>query len=288
MLSKSPSNDLATPVSGTKLPQWLIDARALINQKPSPSRIDFQINDQSVGSVLPADAQWFADELPGLSFHNDVLRLNSTHQNHSSAVLNQMALLLKQANRLGQWRHEKLRVTSLDGNVLGFVERAAVRALGIKTFAVHLVLYCGDRMWVQQRALDKATDPGMWDTCVGGLVAGDESFELALEREAMEEAGVDLPTLRRAGAPLVKGQTISVNRNLATADQYEGFMREDLLLWNLNVSEQFVPTNQDGEVAQFALRSIEQLLLELATGQFTLEAVLMCAESLVLLRQLPR
>jgi 8-oxo-dGTP pyrophosphatase MutT (NUDIX family) len=259
---------------------WLTQAQAITNQTPNPKRIDFEINDQLAGSVLLEDAQWFARELPGLSFDDEVLSVNPVCGKDGPAVLEQMAVLLRDAKRLGKWRNELLRVTSPDGNILGFVERAAARALGIKTFAVHLMLYCGDKVWVQQRALDKATDPGMWDTCVGGLVAGDESFELSLEREAMEEAGVDVPAMRQKGVNLERGKTITVRRNLISGDVYEGYMREDLLIWDLNVDASFIPKNNDGEVAQFALWPIDYLIEQLAAGGLTLEAMLMCAESL--------
>jgi 8-oxo-dGTP pyrophosphatase MutT (NUDIX family) len=261
-------------------PQWLANAQRVANQVPNPSRIDFEISDQLAGSVLPEDAIWFSRELPGLSFDGDVLSVNPVCGKDAPAVLEEMALLLRDAKRLGKWRNEVLRVTSPDGTILGFVERAAARALGIKTFAVHLMLYCGDKVWVQQRALDKATDPGMWDTCVGGLVAGDESFELSLERESMEEAGVDLPMMRKLGAVLERGKTITVRRNLASNNGYEGYMHEDLLVWDLSVDNAFVPKNNDGEVAQFALWPIDKLIAELAGGSLTLEAMLMCAESL--------
>jgi 8-oxo-dGTP pyrophosphatase MutT (NUDIX family) len=261
-------------------PHWLTQAHQIASQAPDPKRIDFEINDQLAGSVLLEDATWFARELPGLSFDGEVLSVNPVCGKDAPAVLEQMAILLRETKRLGKWRNELLRVTSPDGSILGFVERAAARALGIKTFAVHLMLYCGDKVWVQQRALNKATDPGMWDTCVGGLVAGDESFELSLEREAMEEAGVDLPAIRQLGIKLDRGQTITVKRNLVSGDAYEGYMFEDLLIWDLNVDASFKPKNNDGEVAQFALWSVDELIEQLAAGCLTLEATLMCAESL--------
>jgi 8-oxo-dGTP pyrophosphatase MutT (NUDIX family) len=259
---------------------WLKKAHDAANQLPSPTRIDFEINDQLAGSVLLEDAIWFARELPSLSFDGDVLSVNPVCGKDGPAVLEEMAKLLRDAKRLGKWRNELLRVTSPDGTMLGFVERAAARSLGIKTFAVHLMLYCGDKVWVQQRALNKATDPGMWDTCVGGLVADDESFELSLEREAMEEAGVDLPAMRQHGAAIVRGKTITVRRNLVSGEEYEGYMFEDLLIWDLNVDTSFTPKNNDGEVAQFALWTIDQLIAEMAAGKLTLEAMLMCAESI--------
>jgi 8-oxo-dGTP pyrophosphatase MutT (NUDIX family) len=276
------------------LPAWLQNALKISNESALPHRIDVEIDDQLVGSVLPEDAHWFSRELPGVSFDGDVLSIHPICSKDSPAVLHQMAKMLFDAGRLGKWRNEALRVTAPNGTVLGYVERAAARALGIKTFAVHLMLYCGECMWVQQRALDKATDPGMWDTCVGGLVAGDESFELSLEREAMEEAGVDLPAAKQRGARLTRGQTITVRRNLIAANstksshQIEGYMREDLVLWDLSVDAAFKPVNQDGEVAQFALWSPQKLLAELAAGSLTLEASLMCAESLARRGHLPK
>jgi 8-oxo-dGTP pyrophosphatase MutT (NUDIX family) len=269
-------------------PEWLIKARSQISQAPEPRRVDFEIDDQLVGSVLPEDAVWFARELPGVSFNGDVLTTNPLCGKDAPAVLDDMACLLRDARRLGKWRNEKLRVTSINGTVLGFVERAAARTLGIKTFAVHLMLFCEQDIWVQQRALDKATDPGMWDTCVGGLVAGNESFELSLEREAMEEAGIDLPAFRNQGFALARGKTVSIKRNLYLHDALEGrslpavegYMDEDLLVWDLTVPASFTPKNNDGEVAQFALWTPTKLLAELALGSLTLEASLMCAESL--------
>jgi 8-oxo-dGTP pyrophosphatase MutT (NUDIX family) len=262
--------------SNSPTPEWLARVLHITNQAPDPARIDFEVNEQLVGSVTPSDALWFSSALPGLSFDGTVLSVNPVCGKDGPAVLSEMAQLLRHAQRLGKWRDEALRVTSSDGTVMGYVERAAARALGIKTFAVHLMLYCGDNIWVQQRALDKATDPGMWDTCVGGLVAGDESLELSLEREAMEEAGVDIPTYRRNGATLRRGETVAVRRNLAS----EGYMHEDLFVWDLEVEPTFTPKNNDGEVAQFALWTPTKLISEMAAGHLTLEAMLICAESL--------
>jgi len=65
-----------------------------------------------------------------------------------------------QANRLGgRWRDELLAVDNAEGVPVAAIERAAVRPLGIATHAVHLVGWRADgRVWIQQRALDKATD----------------------------------------------------------------------------------------------------------------------------------
>jgi hypothetical protein len=62
-----------------------------------------------------------------------------------------------------------------------------VRPLGIATRAVHLVGVCADgSIWVQQRSEDKANNPGMWDTLMGGMVSAADGLAEALARETWE------------------------------------------------------------------------------------------------------
>jgi 8-oxo-dGTP pyrophosphatase MutT (NUDIX family) len=264
-------------------PPWLTRSLEQIVRLPTPERINFEIADQVVGSVSTQDAYWFANSIQGLVLDDDALHVTPTCSHDASSTLAQMASLLRKANRLGKWRDELLRVSADNGQILAMIERAAVRALGIKTFAVHLIVYApanvGDQaqgVWVQQRAFNKATDPGMWDTCVGGLAAGDESFLLSLERETHEEAGLDLPALIASGsANLTRNETITINRGVP-----EGLMIEDSISWDCVVPAQWRPQNLDGEVARFELWSIAQLLEALENNHTTLEARLLFAQSL--------
>eukprot|EP01034_Spumella_vulgaris_P040863 gene40863-50561_t len=85
-------------------------------------------------------------------------------------ALNAVAAALHAAGRCGPWRNEQLAVTNAQGEVVGTVERGAVRVLGITTRAVHLVGLAPDgRMWVQKRSLTKPNNPGMWDTLMGEI-----------------------------------------------------------------------------------------------------------------------
>ena len=84
-----------------------------------------------------------------------------------------------------------LGLSFLMHKTIGQVERGAVRPLGIATQAVHLVGHAADgRIWVQQRALNKANDPGLWDTLMGGMVSAADTVATALVRETWEEARV--------------------------------------------------------------------------------------------------
>jgi 8-oxo-dGTP pyrophosphatase MutT (NUDIX family) len=171
-----------------------------------------------------------------------------------------------------------LPVTALDAGAvgeplpLGVIERAAVRPLGIATHAVHLVGRRADgAWWVQQRALDKATDPGLWDTLVGGLISAAESIRQTLERETWEEAGLRIEALR--GVALLGRCTV---RRPVT----DGYMVEQLHLFEAVLPDDVEPVNQDGEVARFECLSEHALRQRLHDDAFTVEAALLLALAL--------
>lgn len=188
----------------------------------------------------------------------------------ADAALAQIARWMN-ANALGgRWRDELLAVTDAGGDVVSYIERAAVRPLGITSFAVHLVAHAEEGgTWVQQRALDKATDPGLWDTAMGGLVAGGETVLQALERETWEEAGLRLAELRGVAA---LGR-ITIRRPVDA----HGYMVEHLDVFEATVPAGVVPLNQDGEVLRFELIQQAPLRERLLRGEFTLEAGLILA-----------
>ena len=83
-----------------------------------------------------------------------------------------IALAMRDLGFTHVWRNEQLPVYDVRGHQLGSIERAAVRTLGLRTRAVHLVGETSDgHFWLQQRALNKANDPGQWDTLMGGLIS---------------------------------------------------------------------------------------------------------------------
>lgn len=255
---------------------WLAALRTRADRPPLRERVSLWSKDARIGSVEPdflrpvplragLVAQTVRRGEPGWEVAGDL-----------TASLHELAAGLRAAGLAHVWRDEQLAVTDEQGRRLGTVERAVVRPLGITTFAVHLVGMSPDgRLWVQQRSLTKANDPGQWDTLMGGMIPASDTLLQALERETWEEAGLRLEQvaqLRRCGR-------ISVRR--PTGEQGAGYVVEHVDWYRCVVPEGVVPVNQDGEVAQFKLMDSGEVLSRLHREEFTIEAALVLAETLL-------
>ncbi|HUH40360.1 MAG TPA: DUF4743 domain-containing protein [Castellaniella sp.] len=188
------------------------------------------------------------------------------------AVLRQIAEALQAAGCLRAWRDELLDVVG-EGRPLARIERGAVRPLGLLTQAVHLNAWGPDgRLWIARRSPGKPTDPGLWDTLAGGLVAAGENPEIALLRESHEEAGLQAAQIAGHG-PL--RMALRMHRRLP-----EGYQVENLLWCDCVLDEGVTPVNLDGEVSEFRRVDPDELWRMLAAGAFTLEAELAILDSL--------
>jgi len=248
-------------------------------------RIPFEIEDRIVGSVTLADAELLSFQVPGVELSDDTLCILPICAPDAPAVLQAMAIELRDAGRSKRWRNEELPVCADDGTLMGKVERGCARVLGIRTFAVHLIGIVEPNthpvsFWLQRRAASKDIDPGMLDTLAGGLVGmnerGDamEALLPALAREVEEEAGltgVQYTTPRQVGSWRIE----------APVDG--GHMVEDLLVWRASIAAGCVPENQDGEVSEFMLLDRDELVEKLHGGEMTREAsiaTLMCLQDM--------
>ncbi|MEH3085524.1 MAG: NUDIX domain-containing protein [Xylophilus ampelinus] len=158
----------------------------------------------------------------------------------------------------------------VDGPVLAVVERGVARNLGIGTWAVHLHARDPEtgRWWMQRRALHKATDPGKWDTLMGGLVAAGETLPQALARESWEEAGVRVDALPR---PPVGMGRFTVRRPVRDAGSH-GLQVETVFAWAADLRPGQAPAGQDGEAMGFAACSDAEIDALARSGALTLEA----------------
>jgi len=264
---------------------WLARLRDRALQPPCRPRLPLLWGKQVMGSVEPGVLQALCRQGPtvhALAMAQGCLQDMGTHwlvTGDATESLNLIARALHHVDAArvrAQWRDEQLAVHDGAGQEIARVERGAVRALGIATRAVHLVGHAPHQhMWIQQRAWSKATEPGLWDTLMGGMVSAQDTLESALERETWEEAGLRLEQvqgLRRGGEILVQRPN--------GADDGVGYMVEQTYWYEALVPQGVVPCNQDGEVAQFACVSRDELLHMLHGNVFTTEAALVLVRCL--------
>lgn len=245
-------------------PAWSARLQARGDVPPAAAREALWASGGSarIGSIAPALARRMAGAGLPLVNTGDDWQIDAP----LDASLERIARWLSVEVLNGRWRDERLAVTDEAGRVLGAIERAAVRPLGIATHAVHLVGQTADgAVWVQQRALDKAVDPGLWDTTMGGLTSAGESVAETLERETWEEAGLrigQLQGVREFGR-------ITVRRPVA-----EGYLVEHIHCFEALLPQGLAPANQDGEVMRFEAVGADALDAWLEAERFTVEAAL--------------
>jgi 8-oxo-dGTP pyrophosphatase MutT (NUDIX family) len=247
-------------------PEWLWRARQAAALPPLRPRVPLVLSSvqtlHRIGSIEPVvAARMRRAGLPVREFESG-FRIEGDG-NPSLAALSQW---LRDEGMAPHWRDELLAVVDESDRPVGTIERGVARVLGLKTAAVHLVVRTMEnRFWVQQRALDKATDPGQWDTTMGGQVAAGESIAATLERETMEEAGLVVADLH----DLTPLDSIEIRRPVD-----EGYMVEFIDVFGGIAPAGLVPVNRDGEVERFECCDETDLVARLAAGAFTLEATL--------------
>jgi 8-oxo-dGTP pyrophosphatase MutT (NUDIX family) len=252
--------------------------RARIDAPPAQDRVPLWLGapGECIGSIEPALAQRLSAAGLPVRTADAGACIVARDAASADAALARIAQWLHAEGVVAGWRNELLTVTDQHDMPRARIERAAVRPLGIATQAVHLIGHAPDgRVWVQQRALDKATDPGCWDTLMGGLQTAGESDLATLERETLEEAGLRIAELLH----LQSRGRVSVRRPVA-----DGYLVEHIELFDATVPHGMVPVNRDGEVMRFECLSIAELIAQLKADAFTVEAAALLARWLVLQR----
>lgn len=197
---------------------------------------------------------------------------------HSPETL--LACVAEGLHRRGHigWRHEHYAVRDdTTGRRIALIERAAARFLGLATVGAHCNGYVADargvpsHLWVGKRALNKTTDPGLWDNLVGCGVPWPESPAEAVVREGWEEAGLTASLMRHA-----------VLRNVQHVDRQDlsGRHRQQIHIYDLVLPEGCVPHNVDGEVDVYTLLPIAEVKARLRQGQFTSDAAVVTLDFL--------
>ncbi len=157
--------------------------------------------------------------------------------------------------KLNGWRNEHYYVrTKFSEKPLFSIERSSASIFGVRSYGCHINGYVkrgGEYlMWIARRSKNKQTFPGLLDNFVaGGLTAGLSLVECA-KKELEEEAG------------LGEALTHSLKQVDAISYAYDkkgGVSREGEFVFDIKLTEDFVPKNTDGEVECFYLMNIDQV-----------------------------
>ncbi|MBP8296556.1 MAG: DUF4743 domain-containing protein [Burkholderiales bacterium] len=233
----------------------------------APGFLPFMVGAATVGWVRPAFAQ-------ALRRFPDVFNADASGAVHLDARLGDpdarsraLAAVTRALAKTGVitgWRDELYEVRDETQPVqppLLTIERAAARAFGITSRAVHVNgvtgTAAGPAMWIARRSLSKPIDPGMLDNLIGGGVPAGMSTRETLVKEAWEEAGLTAAQAAAARA----GRHVRIRRAVP-----EGLQSEVILVHDLELPPAVVPRNTDGEVSEFRLLPVGAVIDLLREG----------------------
>ncbi|MEO7853181.1 MAG: DUF4743 domain-containing protein [Rubrivivax sp.] len=257
----------------TTTPAWsALDAA--VAHDPS-ARVPFFIGPSAdevrVGSVARAHLPELAGFAPALQIAPDRVSMRLAGADRDS-TLEHINRQLRAHQLIHGWREETITLWGADGIApLARIERAAARFWGTLTLGAHATGYVArddgrpEKIWIAQRAFDKATDPGCFDNLVGGGVADGQTPSAALVREGREEAGLTPALMQHVKAA-------GVLRMLR--DIPEGLQHEHLHAFDLALPSEWQPSNQDGEVAGFQLLPVAEAITLAAGHAMTVDAAL--------------
>jgi 8-oxo-dGTP pyrophosphatase MutT (NUDIX family) len=141
------------------------------------------------------------------------------------------------------------------------LDRGAVPFFGARAYGVHLNGYRRDRnelsLWVGRRAPDKRVAPNKLDNLVAGGIGNGHGLVETLVKEADEEAMIPPSLVERAspaGAVSYRMETVL------------GIRDDVLFVYDLEVPDDFVPKNRDGEFTGFALMPAAAVLERIRTS----------------------
>lgn len=211
------------------------------------------------------------DPIAHISIGNDRMTVEGSGPNDLSISLHQLAERMRLGGYIPGWRNEEFAWLDQNGHQLFHLERAAFRTFGFRSMATHINGYTkSDSIWLGRRSESKSTDPGQLDNVAAGGISSDETPWVCAKRELWEEAGVPLHIAEQV-EPVGK---IHMRRPIPG----RGFHDEQLFVYDLELPENFVPTNHDGEVSGFIEISFAEAAARILADEFTSDAAFVTAD----------
>ena len=231
---------------------------------------------QVIGHLNPDFAPYLQESLlknpiPHVEMGHDRLTIRNARPLNLSASLATLAVRMHQGGFIPGWRNEDFAWIDQNGHEYFRLERSAFRTFGFRSMATHVNGYTkAGNLWLGRRSETKSTDPGRLDNLAAGGIGADETPWVNARRELWEEAGVP---------PQISDQIEPVGRiHMRRPIPGRGFHDEQLYVYDLELAENFVPTNHDGEVSGFIEISLSEAAARILADEFTSDAAFVTAD----------
>ncbi|EDV23949.1 uncharacterized protein TRIADDRAFT_26202 [Trichoplax adhaerens] len=177
------------------------------------------------------------------------------------------------------WRNEMYKVsqTYISGPLFN-MERSATSLLGIRQYGIHVNGFYIDcknddvLMWVGKRSKTKATFPGKLDNLAAGGISVGYNIADTLIKECAEEASLPEELARRA---------ISTGALTYCYEDERGYFPETQFVYDLELPPDFTPVNSDGEVEEFYLMKLEEVVQRISDDEFKPNSALSVIDFLI-------
>lgn len=219
--------------------------------------LPWTIEQQVVGWLRPAFAEQLRAFPDVFEHHRGRVALDSALRDFAtrSAALADVTTSLAGGEAIPVCLQEPYPVTAGQRDAaLCVVDRGAAAAFGVRSFGQHLNGFVrrsdGIHMWLGRRARDRLLFPGALDNLVAGGLPHGLTMQQNLVKECWEEASVPEALARAA----VAVGAISYNRVTR-----RGFRPDVLYCYDMELPDDFVPRNTDGEVEDFMLLPLHEV-----------------------------
>ena len=231
---------------------------------------------QIIGHLNPEFTAYLQESLanspiPHIGIGHDRLSIQHARPLVLSQSLAKLADRMHQGGFIPGWRHEDFAWIGQNGHEYFRLERAAFRTFGFQSMATHINGYTkAGNLWLGRRSETKQTDPGRLDNLAAGGISADETPWVNARRELWEEAGVP---------PQIADQIDPVGRiHMRRPIPGRGFHDEQLYIYDLELADNFIPTNHDGEVSGFIEISLSEAAARILADVFTSDAAFVTAD----------
>ena len=169
---------------------------------------------------------------------------------------------------LHHWADENFPIYASGGEHVLDIDGSGVDLFGIINSSVHMIAYVNTKeaerkFWVPRRAKTKMSFPGMLDNTVGGSLRSGERPIDCIVREAAEEGSIPESYTRKHVRAC---GTLSYQMD-RTDDGREGCQFQVQYLYEMEVGEGIVLRPNDGEVEEFKLMRLDEVIHALRRGE---------------------